>query len=161
MRCEREGEVKGLLAQGHWPEASGEELRGHVAGCSKCGDLVVVTEAFREAREASMKAAPVGPPGVLWWRAQVRRRQMALEQIERPLLGAQMFALIVTVLIGVGLGLVEMRRGFSWSTGLQALHLDALVPAGRLDMGMLVVGVCVGAVAVLGGLVVYLGVERR
>jgi len=161
MRCERESEVRGLLEQGHWPEASGAELREHVAACSKCGDLVMVAEAFRGARAETMKSTPAMAPGVIWWRAQVRRRQAALEQIARPIWGAQVFAFVVTLLLGVGLVVVETRRGFSWQDGARALHLEALVPAGGVSLEVLLVAACVGVVAVLGGVVVYLGVERR
>jgi len=161
MRCERDNEVKDLLGRGHWPEAAGGELREHVAACSKCGDLVLVAEAFRGAREGAMQAAPVMAPGVIWWRAQVRRRQAALEQIARPMWGAQVFAFVLTLVLGVGLAVVEARRGFSWQDGARALHLEALMPAGGVSLEVLVVAACVGVVAVLGGVVVYLGVERR
>lgn len=159
MRCERTHDVKELLERGHWPEAAGEDLRGHVAGCSKCGDLVLVSQAFRGARAATMKATPAMAPGVIWWRAQVRRRQAALEQIARPVWGAQVFACIVALLLGIGLAVVETRRGMSWEAGARALHLEALVPG--VSLQVLLVAACVGMVAVLGGVVVYLGVERR
>jgi hypothetical protein len=161
MRCEREKDVKELIARGHWPEASGAELRGHVAGCAKCGDLVLVAEAFRGARVQTMQVAPVMAPGVIWWRAQVRRRQAALEQIARPMWGAQVFAFVVTLLLGAGLVAIEVRRGFSLGEGARALHLEALLPAGGIGVEMLLVAACVSAIAVLGGVVVYLGVERR
>ncbi|SFS20743.1 hypothetical protein SAMN05421771_3798 [Granulicella pectinivorans] len=161
MRCEREHEVKDLLGRGHWPQASGEELRVHVAGCGKCGDLVMVSQAFRGARATAMQSAPAMAPGLIWWRAQVRRRQSALEQIARPVWGAQIFALAVTVLLGVGLVVVETRRGFDWQKGAQALHLEALLPMGGDGLEMVLLAACVGLVAVLGGVVVYLGMERR
>jgi hypothetical protein len=161
MRCEREGEVKDLLARGHWPQASGEELRVHVTGCSKCGDLVLVSQAFRRARAATMQAAPAMAPGLIWWRAQVRRRQSAMEQIARPVWGAQLFALAVTVVLGVGLAVFEIGRGADWQRGAQALHLEALLPAGGGSLEVMLLAACIGFVLVLGGVVVYLGMERR
>src|SRR4051794_13273820 len=48
--CPREPEVTELLGRGHWPQASTDELRAHVAGCRACRQLVVVREAFGRER---------------------------------------------------------------------------------------------------------------
>jgi hypothetical protein len=161
MRCERETELKDLLAHGHWPQASGEDLRAHVAACHKCSDLVLVSQAFLTARASTIQFAPPMAPGLIWWRAQVRRRQSALEQISRPVWGAQIFACAVTLLLGLGLAVVETRRGFDWLQTTQALRLDSLFPTGGISLNTLLLAACVAFIALLGGVVVYLGVERR
>ena len=79
MKCSRKDEVRDVLAQGHWPEACEVELRTHVEGCRACGEMVMLTESFRAAREdAAAMARPV-PASLVWWRAQLRRRQAAME----------------------------------------------------------------------------------
>src|ERR1035438_4613488 len=83
-RCPREKEVKELVERGHWPQACAPELRAHVNDCRSCGELVLVTSAFQKARIEAAGAAKLGSPGVLWWRAQLRRRNEAVERIGRP-----------------------------------------------------------------------------
>ena len=72
--CVREKEVSELLRQGHWPHACTAELHAHVDGCRACRDLVLVAASFQKARAQAAGAAPLQSPGLLWWRAQLRRR---------------------------------------------------------------------------------------
>src|SRR5580704_9560552 len=95
LGCAYEQEVAALLDRGHWPEACSEELRAHVSGCRSCRELVFVKQAFRSERIRAAGEARLEAPGVIWWRAQLRRRNSALERIEKPFLGAQIFALAV------------------------------------------------------------------
>jgi len=88
--CSHEKEVSQLLARGLWPQASSAELSAHVSSCRCCGDLVQISQLFRQARSATASAAPLASPGAIWWRAQLRRR-----------LGALLLSLIP-----VGLGIV-------------------------------------------------------
>lgn len=139
LRCSREAELKEEMESGHWPEASSSELRGHVAVCSGCLDAVLLRQSFRAARTESVSAAQLPPPGMLWWRAQLRRRNAALAKVQRPIVGAQIFALLVTVAIGCGLAIVEWRTGLEgglsvsgWLDSLNSLpkssaaHLEGL-----------------------------------
>jgi len=100
--CSREGELRELVERGRWPAAADPNLRVHVAACRSCGDLALVAEAFHDARAESTATARLVPPGVLWWRAQLRRRQAAAERITRSFLTAQITALALTLLPGVG-----------------------------------------------------------
>ena len=45
--CPRASEIRAHLQAGHWPHACPAELRGHAASCRPCGDLVLLTQAFR------------------------------------------------------------------------------------------------------------------
>jgi hypothetical protein len=114
--CPFEKEVRQLMARGQWPAACPPELRAHVSGCRACGDLVLISEAFQDARVDSLAAARPVAPAVLLWRAQLRRRNAAMERIARPLLGAQIFACAVTVLAALGLAGFEARNGVAWFT---------------------------------------------
>lgn len=167
--CPREKEVKELLERGHWPQACAPELRAHVGTCRSCGDLVLVTETFRAARAEASGAAKAGSPGALWWRAQLRRRNTAVERMGRPLLGAQIFALAVNLMLAVGLVVSQARHGLNWFSWLEemprsgALHLDILWPAALFTSGwsLLVLIPALATLALLGGAVVYLAAEKQ
>jgi hypothetical protein len=114
--CRHENELRELMARGQWPDACPPELRAHVSGCRTCGDLVLISDAFQHARITSLAAARPVPPAVLLWRAQLRRRNAAMERIRRPLLGAQIFACAVTALAALGFAGFEARNGVAWLT---------------------------------------------
>jgi len=166
--CPREKEVRELVEHGQWPVAAdiAPELSTHVNSCRGCSDLVLVAEAFRRARAASTATARLVPPGVLWWRAQLRRRNQAVERLARPLLGAQIFAAVVTVLAGAGfLGFVARPSG-GWLPWLEQLpqstsmHWDnfrAVIVANPLWTWTMLGP----ALVLLGGVAVYIATERQ
>jgi hypothetical protein len=167
--CTREREVTELLQSGHWPLACGPELGDHVNTCARCSDLVLVTEAFRQDRVASEGRARLNSPGVVWWRAQLRQRNAALEKIARPIQGAQIFALIVSVVVAVGFVVSQARHGLgwlSWWSGLrltEAFHLGTLWSSVSMtsDWSLAVLIAGFGALALLSGVVLYLAFERK
>lgn len=95
--CSRLDELRHALWQGHWPQACTMELRAHVEGCSRCGDEILVTKYLQLDRSQTMEVARIGTGSLLWWRAQARRRNSALERAARPLVAAEIFALLVVV----------------------------------------------------------------
>lgn len=165
--CPHESELGSLLDRGQWPDACTEELRSHVAGCRACREMVVVKQAFARERIKAAGEARLESPGVLWWRAQLRRRNEAIQRIGRPMLGAQIFALAVCVATAVVYVLWQARRGFDWLAWLgelpRALHLAALVPqAWSSSPWETWLALSVAAmVAAMGGLAVYLAAEKR
>lgn len=184
--CPRENEVKELVQRGQWPvaAATAPELCAHVGGCRSCGELVLVTAAFQRARAEAAGAARVGSPGVLWWRAQLRRRNAAVERIGRPILGAQIFALAVNLLLAVGFVAWQARHGLAWLTWpfwsswfaqlpqTATLHLDSqwfdsLWPSALFGSGWssvltpMVLIPAAATLALLGGVVVYLASEKQ
>jgi hypothetical protein len=171
--CPREKEVKELVELGQWPQACAVELRTHVDSCRSCGELVLVTRAFQKAREEAAGAAKLGSPGVLWWRAQLRRRNAAVERIGRPILGAQVFALAVNLVMAVAFLVWQSRHGLAWLTRLEqlpqtaALHLDSLWPSMVPGSGWsslltpMVIIPAAATLALLGGVVVYLASEKQ
>lgn len=165
--CSREKEVLDLLKKGHWTQAYPADLRVHVAGCRVCGDLALVTEAFQNDRAKMASLAPIPSSGPVWWRAQLRRRNSAIERLARPLLGAQIFALAVTLLAGAAFLTLQAQSGFGWLSWLRelprAFHFEALWPVALLQIGgslWLLVPV-LATLASLGGIAVYLGSERQ
>ena len=114
--CPYEKEVRQRLALGQWPDACPQELRAHVSACRSCSDLVLVSEAFHQARvESFAKARPVAP-AVLMWRAQLRKRNAAVKRVSLPLLGAQLFACAVALFAALGFAGFEARNGVAWLT---------------------------------------------
>jgi hypothetical protein len=170
--CPREAEVETFLHSGHWPHATPAELRDHAAGCAACASQVLLTQTFREARAVSARAAQLPPPGVLWWRAQLLRRNAAVERIGRPILGAHIFAIAVTLLLACGIAFSQAGRGMQWLAELphsSAFHLSSLWPAWsldsfksiKLDGSLSYLIPAVALLALLSGVVVYLATDKQ
>jgi hypothetical protein len=162
--CGREKEISELLRLGHWPAAASEELRAHVNGCRGCSDLLIVTQSFQQARERA--AVRVQAPGVLWWRAQLRRRNSAVEKINRPILGAQIFAFAMVLMLAVGFVVFQATRGVRWASWLadvspsRASFMDAIRWVASIGSGwVLIPGVI--ALALMSGIVLYLASEKH
>jgi len=167
--CPCEKEVAELLARGQWPGGCAPELRAHVSGCRSCGDLVLVTETFRRARAEAAGVARLASPGAVWWRAQLRRRNAAIERVGKPILGAQIFALAINLFMVVGLLAWQARQGLRWLTWLEqlpqagSLELGKLWSSALLNSGwsLMVLIPAAATVALLSGVVVYLVTEKQ
>ncbi|HVC47727.1 MAG TPA: hypothetical protein VND90_10810 [Terracidiphilus sp.] len=175
--CPRERELAGLLHRGHWPHACPPDLQAHVPMCRACSDLLAVTLAFRHARAQSSSTARLQAPGILWWRAQLRHRNSALQTIRKPILGAQLFAFAVA-LVAASLALAaQAARGRQWLAWLASLphafHPDSLNPAALIPTTLLPASMpsfsgalwllvpVLATLAILGGLFVCFGSDRR
>jgi hypothetical protein len=167
--CPHEKEVVGLLSSGRWPQACTPELRTHLGACRSCADLVLVTRAFQTARTHAAAAATPASPGLLWWRAQLRRRNAAVERIGKPILRAQIFAFSVSILFAVGFLVSQATHGLRWLSWLQQfpqapqLHWEALWPTAVFNSGSslpLLIPV-LATLALLSGVVIYLASEKQ
>jgi branched-subunit amino acid ABC-type transport system permease component len=159
VTCAREKEVAELLHRGHWPQACAPELRDHVAACRQCSDLVLVTQIFQSARTHT--APPrLESSGALWWRAQLRRRNTALERINRPIIGAQIFAVAVAVILGIGILAWETRRGIRLTAWLHDLNLSALFPT-SLEGNLWLIIPLAATLALVSGVILYLTTEKQ
>lgn len=160
--CAREQEIAEAVRSGHWPLGCEPELRAHVEGCRQCSEMVLLTSAFRQARLPSSGAAPLPHPGLLWWRAQLRRRNAALERVSRPLAGAHIFALVLNVAAIVAILAWQARHGVRWlawwhDVRQQVSGADWLAWIhGASLLGMLVLG----SLALLGGVAAWLAADR-
>jgi hypothetical protein len=160
--CPHQTEVQQLLEQGHWPHACPPELRAHLSDCRACSELVIVTQAFQQSRAAAAAEVRLPAPGAIWWRAQLRRRNAAVERVGRPIFGAYVFALAVTVLVAATFAISQARHGMRWLDSVgqpgESFHPAAWLSAG----GSLVVLIPVFAmVALVGAVVVYFAAERQ
>lgn len=167
--CAREKEIAELSRLGHWPVAASGELLAHARGCRSCSDLLLVTENFQQARKLSAATAGLQSPGILWWRAQLRRRSAAVERINKPVLGAQIFAFAITLLLAVGFLVFQATHGLRWLSWFrdvsptQFSYVDALrsIVAGASELGLLLGVPGVIALILMSGVVLYLASERR
>jgi hypothetical protein len=166
--CTRQPEVQELLTSGHWPHACPADLRSHLAGCRWCADLILVTHAFQQSRAAAAAQAQLPAPGAIWWRAQVRRRNAAVERVGKPILGAYVFALSMTVLVAVVFAISQARHGIRWldwlgqsqdsTTHFQWLNSFTLSSSG---WSLAVLIPVLATLALLGAVAVYLTAERQ
>lgn len=167
--CVHEKELAALLALGHYPHACPPELRAHVELCHSCADLILVTRAFQTARAQTAAVANLASPGLLWWRAQLRRRNAAVERIGKPILGAQIFALAVNLLLVGGFIVSQATHGIQWLPWLeqlpqsQSLHFEVLWPSALFSAGwsFTVLIPVLATLALVGGVAVYLVSERQ
>ncbi len=163
--CPREAELTLALKSGHWPEASDPSLRRHVENCSSCAHLVLVSSAFKEARTNVIQDAPLQPPGLLWWRAQLMRRDEALHTLEQPVSLVGKLALVSSVVVLLGCVALQWPLCKQWLRWLgeiprsESFHLAALLPSSTgWSQLLLITGLA--ALALIGGFAVYLASEK-
>jgi anti-sigma factor RsiW len=169
--CPNDADLKAILRSGHWPAACDPELRSHIETCGRCSEQLLLLQAFQNSRSQAMQAARLDHPNLLWWRAQLRRRNEALERVARPITTAQIFALCVSLLATVALIGSMMQEGLNWSSWLPSwlpdsssmAHFDALTFFNSVnsDWGMLLLLTGFGTVILLGAVVVYLASDRN
>jgi hypothetical protein len=167
--CSREPEVTELLHSGRWPAACSTELDLHVSSCRRCGDLVLVKQALYSLKVESTSAAHLDSPGVLLWRAQLRRRNAAFASVGRPIASAQIFAMLTFVIVAAGLVVSQARHGIQWISWfaeplqMRAFHLETLWSFSfmRADWSLMILIPTLGALAVLSGVVLYLASEKQ
>lgn len=170
--CTKEAEIKRLLALGHWPQAAPDELREHAQACLVCSDKILIAQAFRKARSASAAQAQLPSAGVIWWRAQLRKRNAAVERINQPILLAQVFAIAATLCLTGLFVFAELQRGSAWKSWfagtLQSSAFDwkLLWPFGtdgwlkpEMNAAYLIVGVVM--MAICGGVVYFVNSEKE
>lgn len=148
-----------MMAQGHWPQACAPELRAHVERCTRCAQEVLIARHMHTARIESLQVARPGAASLLWWRAQARRRNAALERAGRPLAAAQGFALVVA------LAVVAALVATHWQGIVASATAGQSVPAVSWSdllgsWGLAPIILAIPVITMLGGVVVYLGTER-
>jgi len=164
--CPHEKEIAALLERGHWPGASSPETIAHVAACNACRERILLTQAFGRERVAASASARLESPGVLWWRAQLRRRNAAIQRIGRPILGAQVFAVVVALISAAVFFASQARQSLGWFAWLaeapRSLHLEALLPASWQNAtgaaGLL--AALLAALVLIGGAAIYASSDK-
>jgi hypothetical protein len=163
--CSYETELTQALKDGHWPEGCGPELRAHVEDCTSCNDLVLVTQTFQHARSESEREVLRGSPGLLWWKAQLLRRNAATERVSRPVTIAETFALVVYVFVGVVFIASQYRHGLKWSSWwaeiapARAFHFLS-TGSGQINSNLLLLIFGFGVLGLVSILVAYIASEK-
>jgi len=169
--CSRQSEVQQLLSHGHWPHACPADLRAHLAGCRSCRDLLLVTQAFQQSRAAASAQVKLPPAGAIWWRAQLRRRNAAVERVGKPIMGAYLFALSITVLVATAFAISQAHHGVRWLDWLDWMaqsqsaspHVEPFSASTLLSSGgsLMILIPVFATLALVGAVAVYLAVERQ
>jgi hypothetical protein len=168
-RCPHEQEIAALLACGQWPHAAPAELQAHAATCRSCAELALVSSAFQAARTTAAAAAPLVSPGILWWRAQLRRRNAAIVRVTRPILGAQIFAFLICIAVAVGFSVSHAAQSLTWIDSITRLvhapsiDMTKLWPSSLAGSGstLWVLVPLLAMLALLGGVAVYLASSQE
>lgn len=152
--CPQHDLVAAALQAGHWPDGCGPALRAHVESCASCGDLVLVAQTLQQARKETALPPRLSSPGTLWWRAQLRRRNAAIETATRPIAVAEKVAVLVLLVAAIALVAWQHDQVTAWLANLWGpLSSVAQAP------GLLLVGV--GTLVVFGAFAVYLWTAKE
>ena len=114
--CCREDDVLDALTSGRWPDRVDDEIKGHVATCAICADVVEVASAVLEVRNDQPGEMRIPSSAVMWWRAQMRARQEAAREAARPITVAQVVATVTLVAVAVS-GLIALSPWFAGVLG--------------------------------------------
>jgi hypothetical protein len=80
--CERESDVVEALRRGFFSD----ELRGHVRSCSICAETQPVAKMLLQTASILRGEHAPSAAGLVWRRAQARKREIALKRATRPLI---------------------------------------------------------------------------
>jgi len=108
--CIHENEIVRAARTGQWPD----DLRSHWAGCAACAEAALVAESLSAAPETEAPAA-----GLVWFKAELRRRQEAMDQALKPIRWAER-AVAATGVLGV-VGVLAWAAGTSPFVGYTAV----------------------------------------
>jgi hypothetical protein len=154
--CPLLDELRRVLHNGHWPAASSPELRAHVGTCTQCSQEVLLTTTLRQARAHAVAAARPISPSLIWWKAQARRRHAAVERAIRPLIAAQIFALVIVLATA---GALLARHWHTILGSASAAPASVSDTIGAFGAAPLIAAAVL--LTTLGGVALYLTTERR
>jgi predicted anti-sigma-YlaC factor YlaD len=108
--CDRETDILRAVGSGHVDD----DVRGHIAECDACADLMAVASAVADDRRALMREAPIPSSALVWWRANLRARQEAARVAVRAATLVQVALIaaaivVAVVVLGVSLPVIDMR----------------------------------------------------
>lgn len=164
--CSHLAEIRQALIAGQWPQAVTPELRAHAATCNRCTQEILITQhlfaAKTTAAAAAQNQAPHAAPALLWWRAQLRRRNAALAQASRPIAAAQFFAIAITAAAAIGLIVTHWDSIVGRAANAPAPSFSSsgfIALAGNWGLAPLVLAITL--IATLGGVALYLSADRQ
>lgn len=147
--CSQQQKVAAAIQAGQWPDGCDPSLRAHAESCTTCSDVALLAQAFRKSRSAALQQPQLPAPGILWWRAQLRRKNAELERVMRPVAVAEKIAALFVLLAFVVLIGWQHQEMAVWVSNLWGpLASFTQVPGLLLVGGMMLL--------IFGGFAVYL-----
>jgi hypothetical protein len=147
--CSQQQKVAAAIQAGQWPEGCDPALCAHVESCLICSDEAMLAQAFRQSHSAALQQPQLPSAGILWWRAQLRRKNADLERMIHPVAVAEKIAVVFVALIVVALVGWQHEQMAVWASSIWGpLATMAQVPGLLLIGGMMLL--------VFGGFAVYL-----
>jgi len=112
--------------------------------------VVLVAQALRQSRTAMTMPQATQPasPGLLWWRAQIRRKNANLERVMQPVVVAEKVAALIVILAFVVLLIWRRADVSSWLAGVWG-------PLSSMTFLPMLLGT-LATLAIFGGVAVYL-----
>lgn len=165
MSCPRMKELTAVLKVGCLPSAWDKSLCSHVESCSECSDYILVFQSLHAARAETMNTLPPVTPGVIWWRAELRRRKEAFELLCKPTSIIGRLALSSTLVFAAVLLAWQIRQVDHWLKWISDLptsntfHLESLWSV-TSTLSVLVPLSMIGILALLGAFALYLATDK-
>jgi hypothetical protein len=160
--CPREQDLIDALISERWPGRVAADLRGHVAGCAICADVVEVMRPILLDRDNPPPDARIPSSAVMWWRAQMRARQEAAREATRPITVAQVVGSLCALGLAAALAVTVSPLLRAWMAELTDSLSIALtrfeLQSALLTGGWLLPALMVTLLVVLTPLAVYLAV---
>jgi hypothetical protein len=119
--CSQEEKIAKLIKTHRWPQDADPELVVHAGKCSRCHEALFAVQILQLLRASDVKQAHVGSPSALWWRAQLRRRNGAVEQMAKPLVWAEILAFISMLCIAAGIAFQQWTPIRQWFHSLKVV----------------------------------------
>jgi hypothetical protein len=117
--CSQEEKIAKLAKTRRWPQDADPELATHAEKCSRCHEALFAVQMLQQLRASDVKRAHVGAPSTLWWRAQVRQQNGAVEQMVKPLVWAEILAFISMLCIAAGIVFQQLTPIRHWCNSLK------------------------------------------
>jgi hypothetical protein len=147
MKCEREQQVIEATRNGLWSSS----LRAHLRNCAHCTQTELIAALLQEDVAKAKRVLDLPAAGLIWRRAQARRREVALQRAtRRPFLIAGALSAVYSV--------VFLLWGFSQLP--QSAYRPFVAPSG-LTGNVALAGAALSAIlAIIGSCVLLLQTKR-
>jgi hypothetical protein len=140
MKCEREQQVIEATRSGLWPSS----LRAHLRDCAPCAQTELIAALLQEDAAKAKRALDLPSAGLIWRRAQTRRREVALQRAtRRPFLIAGALGAVYSVVFllwGISQLPQSAYRPFVTPSGLTG---NVALAGAALSAILAIIGSCV------------------
>jgi hypothetical protein len=147
MKCEREQQVIEATRNGVWASS----LRDHLRHCARCSQTELIAASVREDAAGAERLIDLPPAGMVWRRAQGRRRERALKRAARR-------PFLIVGALGVVYSVVLLLWGMFQIP--QSVYRLFIAPPGLNEHVALTGVVLAGILAVAGSCVLVLQTKR-